>query len=101
MKFALCQMNVVDDFNKNMETCTSMILKSSKNADFIVLPEMFNCPYENNKFIEYAEYKTTTLNTISKLANENNVYILAGSIPEKDSDNKIYNTSYYLTEKVK
>ena len=99
MKFALCQMNVVDDFNKNMETCTSMILKSSKNADFIVLPEMFNCPYENNKFIEYAEYKTTTLNTISKLANENNVYILAGSIPEKDSDNKIYNTSYLFNRK--
>ena len=34
-----------------------------------------------------------TLNEISKLAKKYNVYILAGSIPEKEND-KLYNTSY-------
>ena len=76
IKLALCQMN-------------------DKNADFIILPEMFNCPYSNDKFIEYCEDEKTskTLNVISRLASKNNVYILSGSIPEKD-DSKLYNTSY-------
>ena len=79
-----------------------MILKSiDKKVDLIILPEMFNCPYENEKFIEYAETEenSLTLKTISKLASENETYILAESIPEKDLENKIYNTSYFFNKK--
>lgn len=96
IKLALCQMNVVDDKEANLKKAGSMISESvEKNADFIILPEMFNCPYSNEKFIEYGEeeHESLTLNEISRLANENNVYILAGSIPERESD-KLYNTSY-------
>ena len=96
VKFALCQMNVVDDKKQNIKKAKSFITQSvSENVDFIVLPEMFNCPYSNDKFIEYCEEESSsyTLNEISKSASENNVYILAGSIPEKDND-KIFNTSY-------
>ena len=96
IKLALCQMNVIDDKKANLNKADLMIAQSAdKNADFIVLPEMFNCPYSNDKFIEYAEEENTsrTLKRISKLAEKHNVYILAGSIPEKESD-KIYNTSY-------
>ena len=96
IKLALCQMNVVDDKKANLKKASSMIAESAeKNADFIILPEMFNCPYSNEKFIEYGEdeHESCTLNEISRLAKENNVYILAGSIPERESD-KLYNTSY-------
>ena len=96
IKLALCQMNVVDDKKANLNKASSMISQSAdNNADFIILPEMFNCPYSNDKFIEYAEaeHDSTTLNLISKLAHENSVYILAGSIPEMEAD-KLYNTSY-------
>ena len=96
IKLALCQMNVVDNKEKNLETATLMIRDSvSENADFIVLPEMFNCPYSNDKFIEYAEeeFESQTLNKISSLAKENGVYVLAGSIPEKEGS-KLYNASY-------
>ncbi|WP_299525017.1 carbon-nitrogen hydrolase family protein [uncultured Methanobrevibacter sp.] len=96
IKIALCQTNVVDNKQKNIENATTMILKAAQQgADFIVLPEMFNCPYSNEKFIEYCEEETNsfTLSKIAKLANENNIYILAGSIPEKE-DLKIFNTSY-------
>ena len=96
IKLALCQMNVVDNKEKNLETATLMIKDSvSENADFIVLPEMFNCPYSNDKFIEYAEKESDsqTLNKISSLAKENGVYVLAGSIPEKEGS-KLYNASY-------
>ena len=96
IKLALCQMNVVYNKEKNIKTARLMIEESiSKNADFIILPEMFNCPYSNDKFIEYGEKEKSseTLSEISKLAKSNNVYILAGSIPEIEED-KLYNTSY-------
>ena len=96
IRIALCQMNVVDNKEENLKKATLMINQSiENNTDFIVLPEMFNCPYSNDKFIEYGEEEKTseTLLKISKLAGENNVYILAGSIPEKEN-NKLYNTSY-------
>ena len=89
-------MNVVDNKDENLKNAEIMIEKSvDENSDFIVLPEMFNCPYSNDKFIEYCEEEKTskTLLKISKLASKNNVYILAGSIPEKENA-KLYNTSY-------
>ena len=96
-------MNVVDNKEENIKSAELMINHGvSQNADFIVLPEMFNCPYSNDKFIEYGEDEKTsrTLNAISSLASENNVYILAGSIPEKEND-KLYNTSYLFDIDVK
>lgn len=96
IKLALCQMNVIDNKEENLKNASLMINKSMKeNVDFIVLPEMFNCPYSNDKFIEYCETEkdSQTLKTISSLAKMNNVYILAGSIPEKENDN-LFNTSY-------
>lgn len=96
IKLALCQMNVIDNKKANLETARSMIASSAEeNADFIILPEMFNCPYSNDKFIEYCETENSsqTLKSISELSKENDVYILAGSIPEKEG-NKLFNTSY-------
>ena len=100
LKLALCQMNVIDDKEENLMKASSMITAGSKNADFIVLPEMFNCPYSNDKFIEYGEVENDshTLKTISKLAKGNQVHVLAGSIPEKEND-KLYNTSYIFNQK--
>ena len=101
LKIALCQMNVIDNKQENILKATSMINEAvSHNSNFVVLPEMFNCPYSNDKFIEYAEEEKTspTLNSISKLARQHETYILAGSIPEKE-DSKIYNTSYLFDKK--
>ena len=100
INIALCQMNVVDNKEKNIEKAIQMIKESKKQgADLAVLPEMFNCPYENEKFIEYAEElnDSQTLNEIAKIAKEESIHILAGSIPEleKDDENStsIYNTA--------
>ena len=109
---ALCQMNVMDDKEKNIEKAILMIKQSKKQgADLAVLPEMFNCPYENEKFIEYAEEleESVTLKEIAKVAKEENIHVLAGSIPElelneKNNDDKdninekqsIYNTSVFF-----
>jgi omega-amidase len=95
-KVALCQMKVIDNKDSNIKKALDMIKTSAGNeSDLIILPEMFNCPYDNSKFKEYAEEKniSKTLKAISNAAKELNQYIIAGSIPELDS-NKLYNSSF-------
>ena len=100
IKIALCQMKVIDNKEENLKKAIYMIKTASeKDADLIILPEMFNCPYENEKFMEYSEdtENSYTLNLISKTASEEKKYIIAGSIPEKEATStseRIYNTSF-------
>lgn len=107
IKIALCQMKVIDNKEENLKKAISMIKTASKmDANLIILPEMFNCPYENEKFIEYSEEaeNSYTLNLISKIASEEKKYIIAGSIPEKETTStseKIYNTSFMFNPKGK
>ncbi len=114
IKIALCQMNVVDNKEENIKKAIEMIKDAKKqNAILAILPEMFNCPYENEKFIEYEETldDSKTLNEISKIAKEENIYVLAGSIPElvindkekegslsdsKNNKDSLYNTSVFF-----
>ena len=95
-KIAICQMRVLDDKQINIDKATAMIKKSSDNgADMVVLPEMFNCPYDTQKFRDYAESAddSQSLKAVSQAANLNDVYIVAGSIPELLDDN-IYNSCF-------
>ena len=105
VKLGLCQMKVVDNKQQNIKRAIAMITKASENgANLAILPEMFNCPYENEKFVEYCEVRDSsfTLNSISSIAKEKSIHVLAGSIPEKvivkDNVDKvqeyIYNTSF-------
>jgi predicted amidohydrolase len=96
IKLALCQMKVVDNKKHNIKKALEMIKESSiDGADLIILPEMFNCPYENSKFEKYAETvdDSPTLEAISSAASKYKVHIIAGSIPEK-TEKGIYNTSF-------
>lgn len=62
---------------------------------------MFCCPYENKYFPEYAEIEGgDTWEKCSRLAAEHGIYLVAGSMPERDEAGNIYNTSYVLTEMV-
>lgn len=95
-KLALCQMNVVDNKNSNVAKAGDMIKAASRNkVGMVVLPEMFNCPYDNSKFREYAESaeNSMTLDKISQAAEKAGVYVVAGSIPELENG-KIYNSSF-------
>lgn len=95
VKIALCQMMVTEDKDENLAKAESMIREAaSKGAALIALPEMFNCPYSNKFFPEFAEaFPGKTTDKLSNLAKELNVYIIGGSIPELDGD-IIYNTSF-------
>jgi predicted amidohydrolase len=103
LKIAICQMEVVDNKDRNLEKARSMIIESkNRGADIAILPEMFNCPYENEKFVQYCESQedSISLDLISNIAKELNIHVLAGSIPElvvdKEGNNKIYNTSFFF-----
>ncbi|WP_297979276.1 carbon-nitrogen hydrolase family protein [uncultured Methanobrevibacter sp.] len=105
IKIALCQMNVIDNKDENIKKAISMIKTSKDNgADLAILPEMFNCPYENEKFIEYGEEleKSKTLKEISKIAKDEEIHIVAGSIPEReiiDNQEYLYNSSVFFNDK--
>jgi predicted amidohydrolase len=97
-KLASCQMDVIDNKKKNIKNAISQIKKASSNgAALITLPEMFNTPYNNDKFIEYAECEedSITLDAMCKIAKDEEIYLQAGTIPELKDDN-LYNTAYLI-----
>lgn len=63
----------------------------------VALPESFNAPYGEEYFDQYAEFVPNgpTCTQLSKIAKELNIYLVGGSIPERDSDNPsvLYNTA--------
>lgn len=94
-QLALCQMPVVEDKATNLRKAGEMVrIAVSRGADMVALPEMFNCPYSNEFFREYAESEEGISWTyLSMLAKELDVYLIGGSIPEL-SGSDVYNTSY-------
>ena len=95
-KLAVMQMHVEDEKSTNLKTLNSILHNVLKeDVDIILLPEMFCCPYITSKFPLYAEPEGgNTYRYLSNLAKVNNIYLVAGSMPEIDLDGKIYNTSY-------
>jgi omega-amidase len=95
-KLAVCQIHVVDNKDLNLNKAVNMIESAARNkADMVLLPEMFNCPYDNSKFVEYAESRknSRTLKSISSAAERAGIYVIAGSIPELENG-KLYNSSF-------
>ncbi len=92
---AVCQLKVTDNKTHNLNGAQKMIEEAAlRGADIIILPEMFNCPYDSSYFSRFSEdYPGETTGLLSTLAALHSVYIVGGSIPEYDK-NRIYNTSY-------
>ncbi len=98
-KLALIQMRVSDQKSLNNSRAETMIVEAAKQgADVIVLPEMFNTPYDNKRFRDCSEAEgAETYQMLSRLSKKLNVHIIGGSIPESDGD-QIFNTSYSFNE---
>ena len=76
-------LNYIEKFIKNTIT---------PEVDFIALPEMFSCPYENKFFPLYAEtYRDTTYKFCQNIAEKYHVYLSAGSIPVINAHGNIFN----------
>lgn len=97
---AVCQIEVSSDKEKNIARAEEMIIEAAQGgAKLVVLPEMFNCPYEGKQFPHYAEEYSDgmTVAALARIAGEQQVFLIGGSIPEKDGD-KIYNTSFIFNQ---
>ncbi len=94
-QLALCQMKVDMDKEINLSKAESMIRTAAEHgAEVVALPEMFNCPYSNKYFRDYAEEgEGKTVSFLSALAKDLKIYLVGGSIPELDGG-KVYNTSF-------
>ena len=95
-KVAAIQMATVKDKITNVQNVEKYLKKlKDKNVDFVLLPEMFCCPYVTSNFPVYAEKTGEEVwQLLSQYAAEYKIYLIAGSVPETDEEGKIYNTSY-------
>jgi len=95
MYLAMAQMMVKLTPEENLGTVLNYI-KEAKGlgADMVAFGEMIACDYDINKFPEFAMEETSTfLTEIAKVAKEQNIFVVAGSVPEKENGN-IYNTTF-------
>jgi len=97
-----CQMMVGENKEKNLQKAEEMISRGVKKykPDIIILPEMFNTPYDNRYFPEFSEpYPGKSTSRIQTLAKKHEVIIIAGSIPEQgEGEKEIYNTTYVFDQ---
>ncbi len=98
MKIAVLQMQVASDKEKNFQKAAKMLCREDvRSADLVVLPEMFACPYDTACFPAYAEEEGgASWQRCAQLAQDAQVYLLAGSMPEKDAAGRYYNTAYFF-----
>ena len=96
IKVAAIQMPTLTDKMQNVRTAGIYLEKiKDEKPDFVILPEMFCCPYQTQNFPVYAEEEGGPVwQQLSEYANQYGIYLIAGSMPEKDAEGKVYNTSY-------
>jgi predicted amidohydrolase len=98
----ILQMDVTDRKDFNLIKAEHMIQEASQRAQIILLPEMFNCPYDIECFYEYSELEGgLTYEFLSRMSKSYKVAIIGGSIPERveeEGQTKIYNTSYIFDQ---
>ncbi|MDD4503550.1 MAG: carbon-nitrogen hydrolase family protein [Clostridiaceae bacterium] len=95
-RIALIQMHVEEDKLRNIANASELVKKAAEqNADMVILPEMFCCPYKTSNFPIYAEKEGgECYRLLSDLAKKHKIYLVAGSMPEKDNEGRVFNTSY-------
>ncbi|KZO95865.1 carbon-nitrogen hydrolase [Calocera viscosa TUFC12733] len=109
-RLALVQMLGSKDKEYNLKHARELVLKAAKGegkkSDVVVLPECFNSPYGVKYFPDYAERidfelgkpydvsrsPSKTVQALSAAAKEAGVWLIGGSMPEKD-DEGLYNTA--------
>ncbi|OBZ75294.1 Mitochondrial protein import protein mas5 [Grifola frondosa] len=113
---ALIQLGQIGaDKAANLKHARDMVLKAAggdggakQKPDLVVLPECFNSLYGHSQFPIYAETiaytpgqpydiassQSESVKMLSSVAKEAGVWLIGGSIPERDStDGKLYNTA--------
>ncbi|MEW6183086.1 MAG: carbon-nitrogen hydrolase family protein [Bacillota bacterium] len=97
-KVAACQLKVAPAKADNLNRARDFIRRAAQTgARLVALPEMFACPYVARLFPEYAEEfpDGESFRMLSDAAREEGVYIVGGSVPEREGD-KVFNSSLFF-----
>jgi omega-amidase len=96
LTLALIQMLVTESPDQNRTRAEHFLrLAKEAGADLAVLPEMFVCPYDQDRFPEFAEPLEggPTARMLGNAAAELQMAVVGGSLPERDETGRVYNTS--------
>ncbi len=96
LNLAICQMRVTDSKSRNLVRAGAMIEQAAqKGAQLVVLPEIFNLPYDTAIMAAQAEScpgETTAF--LAQSARQNRIILVGGSIPERADNGRIFNTCF-------
>ncbi len=96
LNLAICQMRVTDSKSHNLVHAGAMVEQAAqKGAQIVVLPEIFNLPYDTAVMADQAEScpgETTAF--LAQSARRNRVILVGGSIPERADNGRIFNTCF-------
>lgn len=95
LKVALIQFLGSPSKQQNIKRACELITQAASNgARLVVLPEVWNSPYGVKYFSQYAETipNGETTQALSACAQQSKVYLVGGSIPEREGD-RLYNTA--------
>ncbi|NLO20869.1 MAG: carbon-nitrogen hydrolase family protein [Syntrophomonadaceae bacterium] len=100
LSIALCQLMNSSSKNDNLSRAGKMMeLAGQKDIDLIILPEVFNAPYQSDLFPDYAEnYPGPTTDFLARTAREQGVGIVGGSIIERSPEGRLYNSCFAFDE---
>ncbi|MFN9569397.1 MAG: nitrilase-related carbon-nitrogen hydrolase [Cyanobacteriota bacterium] len=107
---ALVQLAAGEDSGANLRQAEAWLKRALQPAPgrrpprLLMLPEIWNAPYAADRFADYAEPipdlgqdltagPSTSLAMVARLARRHGVSVIAGSIPERGADGRLYNTA--------
>jgi len=110
---ALVQLQPGENAVKNRDAAEAWLERSldppagTPRPRLLMLPEIWNAPYAANRFEDYAEPVpepgnlladglSPSLEMVARLARRHRVSVIAGSIPERGADGRLYNTATVL-----
>jgi len=92
----ICQIKVAGDKKENLAKARAMINEAAtRGSQMVILPEMFNCLYQESLFPAFAEEYPAgpTFQMLAETAREEGIYLVGGSVPERDGP-ALYNSSF-------
>lgn len=101
LKIGICQIKQAKDKAQNLQYAKEAIEEAVSNgAQLVVLGEYFNTMYNKEWTMKDAESlsdpSAPTVAFLKEISKRLGIYLVAGSIPERGPEDKIYNTSLAL-----
>lgn len=95
MKIGIIQNHITDNIHNNILEMKKSL--QSIEADLVVLPEMWNCPYENEIMKASIQYSMESKQMLQSLAKEKHMWIVGGTIAYSEN-NTIYNSCFVFDD---